>query len=440
MLQKKEAALTVLSFLVSKEMQKKMVMNKYTYSGIQNLYDDEEVCSTINCDFFKSMQLVSRPKEKYYDDYSKQFRNYIYGYLYEDKPLPEMLQNIVNINKIYCVTIDTSDTVLGLIAFILIVSLTAVYIVSIIFLFMKKYEKKFRFFPKKIWILIIIGQIIIMNCNLLDFGIFELKKFRWKMTLYFIGFSFTFIPIVTRLIINFPQENKFSGWVTRNSYTFMTTFILSYWVIIFSFLYMPFRPIYVEGSDGKNFTYFKFEIMTYFWVGSVLTVKFGLITAILFFGFIEWNIVKTHYDIKFLLVTIYFDLISTVVIFLNLGLEIKDYKYQYFVQTYAYMSLSLINYIFIYGYRIAWVLLDFKKGDTPIEFYFNMLKSRDMKFQKSTVTGTSSAGKGKYRNTLLSLHFSKDVSNSYLSEYNSMYANTITTNNNESLTIPEEPS
>ncbi|OUM60150.1 hypothetical protein PIROE2DRAFT_14141 [Piromyces sp. E2] len=278
---KKSAALKVLSFIASKEMQKKIIMNNHSYSSIPSLYEDTEVCSKIDCEFFKSIQLVPRPKEKYYDDYSEKFRNYIYEYIFNDKSLSEKIQNIININKFYWVTIDTN----------------------------------------------------------------------------------------------------------------------------------------IVGSDGKNFRYFKYAPMTYFYVGLVLTVKFLIIIAILFFGFIEWNIVKTHYDIKFLLVTIYFDLISTAVIFLNLGLEVKDYKYQYFVQTFAYMSLSFINYSFIYGYRIIWILLEMKKDEKSIEYYINVLKASEKNFQKSSTTNnTASTRNSQYRNTLLNLHFSKDISNNFICE------------------------
>ncbi|OUM57627.1 hypothetical protein PIROE2DRAFT_17322, partial [Piromyces sp. E2] len=80
--EKKEASIKVLEYINSKEIQKKVIKEYHLYSAIPSLYDDEDVCATVNCTFIKNMQFTLRPKEKNYNYYSKQFRTYIYEFLY----------------------------------------------------------------------------------------------------------------------------------------------------------------------------------------------------------------------------------------------------------------------------------------------------------------------------------------------------------------------
>ncbi|OUM63415.1 hypothetical protein PIROE2DRAFT_10076, partial [Piromyces sp. E2] len=78
----KIAAGKVIEFVNSKEIQEKIVISKNLYSGIPSLYDNEEVCKIVDCELFKSVQLIERPRESDYVTYSKNFRNYINKFLY----------------------------------------------------------------------------------------------------------------------------------------------------------------------------------------------------------------------------------------------------------------------------------------------------------------------------------------------------------------------
>jgi len=68
---RKKAAAEFIKFVVSKETQKKYLINYFTFSAITELYDDEEVCSVIQCEVIKDalpFQLMSNDEKFFSDD------------------------------------------------------------------------------------------------------------------------------------------------------------------------------------------------------------------------------------------------------------------------------------------------------------------------------------------------------------------------------------
>ncbi|OUM57632.1 hypothetical protein PIROE2DRAFT_17327, partial [Piromyces sp. E2] len=96
------------------EIQKEMVISTKLFSGIPILYDDEEICSAIDCNLFKTIQFTPRPKEKYYNNYIKQVKKYFFKFLYGDSSAEETLNNITNIKKIHYISIKTNESIIGL--------------------------------------------------------------------------------------------------------------------------------------------------------------------------------------------------------------------------------------------------------------------------------------------------------------------------------------
>jgi len=82
---KRKAAIKAIKCMTFKECQKPLVIKELIISGISSLYDDEEVCSTINnCKFYKNVQTVLKPVDKVDDfsEYSEKFTNFFFEYLY----------------------------------------------------------------------------------------------------------------------------------------------------------------------------------------------------------------------------------------------------------------------------------------------------------------------------------------------------------------------
>jgi len=92
----------VLKYFTSKEIQKQFIKkNQIYYSAIPSLYDDEEVCQSIDCDLLKSIQSVFFPITKNYHDFESTFRSSIYNYLFsndndENAPTAKEVLNAVD--------------------------------------------------------------------------------------------------------------------------------------------------------------------------------------------------------------------------------------------------------------------------------------------------------------------------------------------------------
>ncbi|OUM58476.1 hypothetical protein PIROE2DRAFT_16238, partial [Piromyces sp. E2] len=115
--EKRIAAVKVLQYISSKEVQKEeVVLNNNLLSAIPSLYDDPEVCEKIDCDFFKSIQYIPRPIQQIdnYDEYSTFFRKNIYDYLFGDKPISNVLKTISNIKTNFYIKVNQEDSYLGI--------------------------------------------------------------------------------------------------------------------------------------------------------------------------------------------------------------------------------------------------------------------------------------------------------------------------------------
>ncbi|OUM67814.1 hypothetical protein PIROE2DRAFT_4623 [Piromyces sp. E2] len=89
-----KAAAEIISYFSSLEFQKELLLEFGLPSGILNLYDDDEICKTVNCEFFKSFQIITRPTAEVddYEEYSIEFRDSVYSYLYGNNTVEKALE------------------------------------------------------------------------------------------------------------------------------------------------------------------------------------------------------------------------------------------------------------------------------------------------------------------------------------------------------------
>jgi len=94
-------ATMIIKFLTSKEIQKQIIINYHIYSELLSLYDDEEVCSVVNCDYYKNLQPITIPPIQNYGNFShyvkENFNKYLNGELMADELLNEFTLNSYNI-------------------------------------------------------------------------------------------------------------------------------------------------------------------------------------------------------------------------------------------------------------------------------------------------------------------------------------------------------
>ncbi|OUM68879.1 hypothetical protein PIROE2DRAFT_3409 [Piromyces sp. E2] len=241
--ERKKGAAEVIKFMTGKEMQKKYVIMKYgSYSGIQDLYDDPEVCSIIDCDIAKSVQPITRPSAltDNYDEYSSHVGKYLNEYLYGDTDISakDTLIKINDIIKIYTIEIDYKSSLEGFLSLI----------------FKNKVNESFNFFTKDLWILIFIGILINLNSVLTEYGELTNFKCQLKVVLFEFGFSFTFIPILYNLILNLPINIKNINWIKNNKYKYFSLFFI--FDVILTILILCGSAFEIKEYifyDGKNF-------------------------------------------------------------------------------------------------------------------------------------------------------------------------------------------
>lgn len=409
---KLNATLEIFKYITSKDMQRKFVKDYSVISGIPSLYEEEEICNKLDCEFINSLQLLARPKEIDYEEYSKQFRQHIFDYLFKNKPILEVLQKIVDIKKIYSVSLNTEDTMIGLITFIIIIAVSVIELLSMIFLFIEKFKPKFEFLSKGLWITVILGSLIILYSNLFKLGEVKNLNCQLKIALLFAGNSLIFIPIFYKLIENFPIEHEKVKLIVKNRNKFILGLLLIELIFISLIFISPFTIKSEIIDGGKNFQVCKLSKGVNF-VSLVLVVitQLLLMLCILFLTFLEWNIETTRVDIRLITLSIYTDVLLIIVLAVLKFINIKSYRREYLVSNIIYIGISVSNFTFLYGIRI---IFGFMKG------FDNKLADNDIKLvRKSNVyvqSSTSSTSKEtstsskKLENKILSLHYMKTPS------------------------------
>ena len=355
--------------MTSREFQKKEVLKGLIISGMTSLYDEDEVCSNINgCELYKEVQPIAKPVNKTdnYIEYSGKFTHYFYDYLFGNKneTAESVLRKIDDITKIYYVTIDSKETTVGLIFFILFLATLILMILSLIFLFIKKFENLFTFLPKFDWIIIMVGIIIFTASNFVSFGKLTNFKCHMKNVFFSLGYIFIYCPILHRLIVNFPQTNKYSIWINHNKKLFFSTLIL---IDIFFNGLSLLKSYVIEDiiiDEGCNFQICKMKssflvIMTIL----LITFKCIIILVLLLLIFIEWNNEVTFFEMRFILSSIYINIITfSLFIVLNF-VKINNYISYFIFQEGIIYIISISNYIILYGIKLFLPQL-YKKDET----------------------------------------------------------------------------
>jgi len=355
---KKEAVVKALLYLTSKEVQRKYIAMNKIYSPLPSMYNDEEVCSTVNCDHYKKVQLIVRPinKTSNYDNYSSKFRKYAYEYLYRDDKVRaiDALKKIDDITRIHYITLDTTDTNVGLILFIVDTSLIVIMLLSLVFLTFKKLRPYYQFLPCDFWILYVLGLVITLGSFYAELGQISSTKCFLKLSLMFIGYTMYITPIICQLIIRFPKEdNKFSKWMSNHRYRFLGMVLAFTFLIVFL---MSLSPYTIRNMRNKNEKKFQVCQQQHF-IGKcliVFTYAYLCITifSVLFLTFLEWNYKPIHYDLRFLTAALYMNIFFYIVYFLiSVILKLNDYIVSSIIQETLRVFFVNVNYWVVYGYR-----------------------------------------------------------------------------------------
>jgi len=373
-----KAAAEVIKFISSKDVQKEYVIKNHFMSAILSLYDDEEVCSYVDCGVIKgAMPLYSMEFTKDgfgSDDFNIQFKQYVFDFLFKNGTAKEMVEKIDSITTIHNFSLQTDDTTSGLVVFILITTTLSIFLLSTIFLFIKAFEKQYKFLSKDFWIISILGSVMIMSAIFTLYGNVTKLKCYLRLVYTYCGVYLCFLPILCKLIINIPLVNPCSVWVKNHQYLFLLLMLLVEIIINVSWLFIPLYKIEkIDIPDGKNFekcsTKKGFGLVIYYfevaWIIIVLICNLFLI-------FIEWNLKVTLYELRFFTASIFISFFFLIMCILVSEIKIKNYiEYSIFQACILYI-LSLSNHFFIYDIRIIQPLIKNRKKEMRSKFYDDM--------------------------------------------------------------------
>lgn len=391
----KKYAIEAIKYMSSKEVQKDMILNQRLLSGIYDLYNDDDVCNIFDCELIKKFQPIPRPSNLTddYDEYSKEFRRIFNEFLYENKTASDALKEISYLATIYYISINPKKTIEGLILFIITIIVILIITFSLIFLFIDKYKKCYKFLPKKFWFLFIIGLIMNICFIFTDYGNLTNIKCYLKIVLISFGFNVRESLIFQRLVINFPNKSEIIKWIKKNNYVFFLGILIINIVLYSLFFISPFKTKLKIVQHGKNYRYCVINDKLKNGLAILILILNGLVfISIGLLIFMEWNIKKTVRDIRLILITIYTDLLMFTLLFIIFVLQFDNYELIFCFKATIILLSCTANYIIMYASRIFWNRNDFNQSFEQkqiIDDALNMFKTSTTSYE-TTKTDNSS--------------------------------------------------
>ncbi|OUM59305.1 hypothetical protein PIROE2DRAFT_15193, partial [Piromyces sp. E2] len=353
---RKLAAIEIVKFFTSKDTLKKYMIQEHIFTPITSLYDDKDVCAVINCNFVKEIlpfSFVSFDTEIYpIDEYNEKFRNEIYGFIYGNKTVEEVVDKAINLSKYTVFSINPEDNFVGLAFFIIFILTTIIMVTSLVFLHIKKLNRYFEFLSNDSWMIFMIG-IFMMSCSILTlYGKMTPFKCHLKIILLTLGFNICMYPIICQLIINFSVNSKVSLWLTIHKYYFIFG-MLAFNILIESLIFIqPYEIQNIINENDKNFqkckmfgNFGKFALNLIFVYEAIIM----LITATLIF--LEWNMKEQQIDNKLVISSVFVEIISLVIFIIINNITIDHHVGYNAIVACNIIFTSLSNYILNFGVR-----------------------------------------------------------------------------------------
>ncbi|OUM69946.1 hypothetical protein PIROE2DRAFT_2150 [Piromyces sp. E2] len=365
--EKLKASLDAISYMTKEEIQKELVLKYKIISGVLSLYDDKEVCSKMDCDLIKSLQFVKRPSLIDYDNYSEHFRKYIYEYLFNnennDKSITETIIKIIDITKIYQVSI--SNSVGEALTFIISVVFSIILYASLSFLYIEKYKPYLNILPKYYWYEIIIGYTFINFVNITKYGKVTLFKCHLAVFLTCVGFALHWLPFLYYFLINFPKHNKLSSWCKKHKFIYFCVNLFWNFILTAMILTTHYNPNAIEYVGEKKYKVCKLEDDK----AILIILMWGLLNGIIYHGmiillFFEWNYKKIHFEVRITSMNVALNIIAFIILIAIQYLKINYIHYIYF-NSVILMLMILSNFLLLFCSRIY--LAYFKIGNEEKE-------------------------------------------------------------------------
>ncbi|ORX64985.1 periplasmic binding protein-like II [Anaeromyces robustus] len=425
---RKKASIEVLKYFLSEEVQRDIILKKSVLvSPLKSLYQDDnsEICKTVvKCSAMRNVKCITKPSIEMnnYLDYSNKVVDIIHEFLAGKKEVEETLTDIDDITRIYF--FSWNDT-FGLVVISILGFIFFLYVISIIFLFIPKFQKYFIFFEKELWLIYSLGSFLIL-CSIFEyFNKPSINKCTLRHTFINIGNAMIYSPLFYRLLINFPEVSKFIEWVKKIRIALVLFFIIIQ--ILLSFVVdilhtYKIEVVYAQKNYsicGRNNNIGSKIVIIQYLFNIFLYISIGILI------FLEWNIEETFNDIRNFTFSIIIDAISILLIIIIKIIDFKDYIMVNFLDIFINILFVLTNQIYIVCIRVLILKYSKKKGieekliDNLLKF--NESPSKDIKCIsinskpdiESTFSKTSDYStltKKIYKSKILNYHYSQKQS------------------------------
>jgi len=360
------ASVKILQYVTSREFRKNITLETLEYSTIPSLYDDDDICKVVDCKFMKSIQFVSRkfPPDYPYDDYSKEFRSFIYEYLYGDKPIIEALNEFDNLNKFYSISFSDSigkafGFILGIIAVILVVSLALPFIPNL--------RKYYKVLYLDFWIYSIFGTFLMFGLCFVGYGPVTVIKCHLRVFFFSFGLSFNLMPIICMFNKSIHKKDILWQTIKKQSYFVIMGVLLINNILYTLILREPFTIDKIFIKNGKNYNRCKSRSgLNRFCFYLLMILETLIIVIAQWLAFIKRNDMYLKKESRFLVISLYTVLLSLIMIFIVDTVNINDYNKQFILFEVFYILFSISNHFIFFIIRPLW--LRYKKIDEELEY------------------------------------------------------------------------
>ncbi|ORX87141.1 hypothetical protein BCR32DRAFT_11612 [Anaeromyces robustus] len=421
---RKIACIEVFKFLLSKDFQRDVIVKKlHLTTPLSELYNDPDACTVLNCEMMNEIQFFLRPSTtmKNYEDFSNKGVKLFYQILDGEKSVEEVLNDFDSYIHVYSFVVNSTvgGIMLGIIIFILVI-----VILSSVLLFIPKFRSYFNFLTTDVWFIYTVGSIFMLASTVEYYNEPTIVKCKTRQIFNLIGNSLVLIPILYRLVINFPKINSYSQWVHRNNYIFISGFLLIQ--ILLSALTSSVESFTIKDvnfdTNSKNFrmcvlnpTFKPISLLQYIY-------NIMLYIVICFLIFLEWNIQETYFDLRHFSVVMIMNGITQILFIVLNNLDINNY----ILYSVLFISFTLLfvitNHIYIFVIRLILLYTsendDEKKMSNLIQNSRYGVSSTKNAFSKSEVDSVKSSTQSKtskasknsessssYRSKLLNYHY-----------------------------------
>lgn len=368
---KLDVSLEVIKYISSKQFHKDFIVKQLGYiTPLEELYDDDEVCEIINCEMLRNVQYYFRPQAsvKFYNMFSSRAIENIQNLIDGELTAEEMLTNINDITRIYY--LDMKST-LGIVIISVLVIISGIVIASTCFIFIPSLKSNFKFFSYDLWIIYSLGAVMMLISIYEYFDIPSKAKCLLLYQLIINGYTFIFVPLLYKLIINFPLINKISTFAINNKYLCLIgLYFIQLLLTILSFC-IDIYNIKEINMLNKNKNFYRCVIDNK--LGIILIITQIGYDCIMFIAigvliFLEWNITKIFFDIRQFNVVIIIDGITVILFLIMRSIEINSYLIYNLIFIFISFIFIIINhgYIFLGKLLILFFNKKFNESDEKV--------------------------------------------------------------------------